>query len=96
MVGLATGCVSQRYDVRLTNGAVVRSVIKPRLNKDGFYFVKDESGKSGTINKVLVREIAPVSVKDSKSDTEFAKSAATEKSAKPSGKANFRNSFEFR
>lgn len=95
-MGLTSGCATrQRYDVQLVDGRVLRSVIKPRLDKDGFYFVKDASGTSGTINKALIQKIVEVKEEESKSDAKAFKSTAT-KSAKPSGKPNFRDSFEFR
>ena len=96
-IALTPGCATsrQRYDVQLVDGRVLRSVIKPRLDKDGFYFVKDASGTSGTINKALVRKIVDVQAEESKKDTKSFTSG-TAKSAKPSGKSNFRDSFEFR
>lgn len=93
---LTSGCASRHYEVQLTNGMLIRTPNKPKLQPDGFYVVKDDAGQSGTINKALVKQIVEVRDTKTKSDEERITSSASSKSAKPSGKPNFRNSFEFR
>lgn len=93
---LVSGCASRHYEVQLTNGMLIRTPNKPKLQPDGFYLVQDDAGQSGTINKALVKQIVEVRDTKTKSDEERIKSSASSKSAKPSGKPNFRNSFEFR
>jgi hypothetical protein len=64
-VGLLAGC-ARHYHVTLTNGSVISTVNKPRLEKGSYHF-KDISGKVVYIPSFRVREIAPTSMsKDAK------------------------------
>lgn len=93
---LSAGCASRHYDVQLTDGSVFRSASKPKLTKEGAYLVRNDAGQSGSINTNFVQQIAPVSDSKSKTDPNSTKTKVPSNAAKPSGKPNFRNSFEFR
>jgi hypothetical protein len=54
------GCAS-RYDITLSNGSVVRTSNKPKLDQQGFYVFKDVSGRELQVNSMRVRQIEPAS-----------------------------------
>jgi hypothetical protein len=53
---LLTGCAS-RYDITLTNSAVMTASSKPRLNEHGFYVFKDARGETAQVHQMRVRAI---------------------------------------
>ena len=67
---LLSGCAS-RYNIRLTNGTVVTSKGKPKLNEEGSaYKFTDLKGEKVTLPAGRVREIYPAS-EGSSSSTQF-------------------------
>jgi hypothetical protein len=56
---ILTACRTH-WDITTTNGTVIRSYDKPKLNDHGYYVFKDISGQPQEINKMRVRQIEPV------------------------------------
>jgi hypothetical protein len=52
------GCRTH-YDITMTNGSVIRSYDKPKLNERGYFVFKDASGQPQEVNKMRVRQIEP-------------------------------------
>ena len=59
-VGLLAGC-ARHYHLTLTNGSVIITASKPRL-ENGSYHFKDASGKVVYVPSFRVREVAPTSM----------------------------------
>jgi hypothetical protein len=55
---LLSSCASY-YDITLSNGDVIRSKGKPKLDEQGFYRFKDLAGREATVNPMRVRQIEP-------------------------------------
>jgi hypothetical protein len=56
---VVAGCRTH-YDITTTNGSVIRSSEKPKLNERGYFVFKDISGQPQEINRMRVRQIEPV------------------------------------
>jgi hypothetical protein len=55
---LLSGCASY-YDMTLSNGDVIRSKGKPKIDEQGFYRFKDLAGRETTVAPMRVRQIEP-------------------------------------
>lgn len=60
VTGLLAGC-ARHYNITLTNGSVITTASKPRL-ENGSYHFKDASGQDVYISGTRVREVAPTSM----------------------------------
>src|SRR5258708_2305145 len=70
-VAVLSGCAT-RYNVQLTNGAVITTKGKPKLDKTtGTYIFKDMTGNPFAIPSVRVQEIAPASMSSRQSGQSF-------------------------
>jgi hypothetical protein len=67
---LVCGGCATHYDMRLTNGSIITSKGKPRVDsKQHLIFFKDASGRTNVIPEFKVTEIAPHSTM--KSENQF-------------------------
>ena len=66
---LAGGCVSNHYDIILSNGTAITAVGKPQLSPEGYYFFKDVNGQDMKVPRGRVRTIQSSSYSSS-SDSE--------------------------
>ena len=58
VLGLLAGCASSEYIISTTDGTMITSSGKPKLDeKTGMYTYKDEKGRAVTINKSDVKQI---------------------------------------